>query len=250
MSLPNMRLFLFGVAGLGIFRVLNITLCVANTIQPESSAESSQDLSMEPRSQEQSPVPKPPLQLEPLLSQRNPQSKEDPPKAAIMPRTGRIEKRKVAPDPLHQSPLVAKLINKVMIAGKKGLAQKIVYGAFEKIREQGQDPLKTFEQALDNISPKMEVRPRRVGGASYMVPLEVRGTRRQSLAVSWLVAAARSRQPAQIPSADRPKNKPLMVTKLALEIIEAAAGSGKAHAKKEEMHRIAEANKAFAHFRW
>lgn len=164
-----------------------------------------------------------------------------------MPRSGKVEKRLIAPDPLYQNPVIAKLVNKVMISGKKDLAQKIVYGAFNRIKSQGHDPLLTFEKALENITPKMEVRPRRVGGASYMIPIEVRGIRRQSLALSWLVMAAQSRKPQDI---ERIRNKPLMISKLATEILEAASGTGKAVSKKEEMHRMAEANKAFAHFRW
>lgn len=164
-----------------------------------------------------------------------------------MPRTGRVEKRQIKPDPIFQNPTIAKLINKLMISGKKSLAAKIVYEAFEKIREKGQDPLRTFEKALENITPKIEVRPRRVGGASYMVPMEVRSFRRQSLALTWLVAAAQSRSVKEV---EKLKNKPLIISKLATEILEAAEGHGRAVAKKEEMHRMAEANKAFAHFRW
>lgn len=165
-----------------------------------------------------------------------------------MPRTGKIQKRKIKPDPIYQSPVVAKFINKVMTEGKKALAQTIVYESFESIKGQGQDPLKTFEKALENITPKTEVRPRRVGGASYMVPMEVRGARRQSLALSWLVESARKRPLPELK--DRPKNKPVMIAKLTQEILEASAGTGNAVNKKEEMHRMAEANKAFAHFRW
>jgi len=165
-----------------------------------------------------------------------------------MPRTGKVEKRQIQPDPLHQNFLVAKLVNKVMEAGKKSIAQKIVYGAFDFIEAKGQDPITTFEKAIDNITPKMEVRPRRVGGASYMIPLEVRSGRRQSLAISWLVAAARNRSAKE--TTDQPKNKPLMTAKLVNEILDAAQGTGRAVAKKEEIHRIAEANRAFAHFRW
>ena len=167
-----------------------------------------------------------------------------------MPRTGRVEKKPTIPDPIFQNPIVAKLINKVMKDGKKSIAQKIVYESFEKIKKDGQDPLLTFEKAIDNITPKMEVRPRRVGGASYMVPMEVRGIRRQSLAITWLVNAARSRSAKEFAVEARPKNKPTMIAKLTAEITEAANGAGKAVSKKEEMHRIAEANKAFAHFRW
>lgn len=165
-----------------------------------------------------------------------------------MPRTGRVEKRKTIPDPIYHNPLVAKLINKVMKEGKKSVAQTIVYNAFDNIKAQGKDPLQTFEKAVENIAPKMEVRPRRVGGASYMVPMEVRGSRRQSLALSWLVTAARNRALPELK--DRPKNKPIMTFKLTREILEAAAGEGGAVNKKAEMHRMAEANKAFAHFRW
>lgn len=165
-----------------------------------------------------------------------------------MPRSGKIEKRKTIPDPIYQNPVVAKLINKVMHHGKKTIAQKIVYESFENIKKQGHDPVTTFEKALENIMPKMEVRPRRVGGASYMVPMEVRGARRQSLALSWLVNAARNKP---LPDVDnRPKNDPVMIVKLTQEILEAAQGQGSAISKKEEMHRMAEANKAFAHFRW
>ncbi len=165
-----------------------------------------------------------------------------------MPRTGKIEKRQIQPDPMYQNPLVARLINKVMQSGKKSIAQKIVYESFQNIQNQGQDPLKTFEKALENVMPKMEVRPRRVGGASYMVPMEVRGPRRQSLALTWIVEAARSQSASGI--SQKPKNKPLMIVKLTDEIIKAAEGTGSAVAKKEGMHRMAEANKAFAHFRW
>ncbi len=165
-----------------------------------------------------------------------------------MPRAGKVIKRQTEPDMIFSNPGVAKLINKVMKDGKKSIAQKIVYEAFEVIKGKGEDPVKTFEKAIDNVSPKMEVKPRRVGGASYMVPIEVRGPRRNSLALTWLVAAARSRSPKEFET--RPKNKPLMILKLATEIQEAAQGSGKAVGKREEMHRMAEANKAFAHFRW
>lgn len=164
-----------------------------------------------------------------------------------MPRTGKVPKRQIAADPLYNSPLVAKLINKLMISGKKTIAQKAVYGAFEYIEGKGQNPQTIFEKALDNITPKMEVRPRRVGGASYMVPMEVRGPRRQSLAITWLVISARSRSAKEV---ERIKNLPPIAAKLAAEILEAAQGTGKAVGKREEMNRMAEANKAFAHFRW
>lgn len=164
-----------------------------------------------------------------------------------MPRSGKVEKRTSISDFIYNSPLINKLINKIMVSGKKTLAQKIVYGALEEIRLSKQDPVKTLELAIENVTPKMEVRPRRVGGASYMVPLEVRGTRRMSLAINWLISAARSKSPSET---KRLKNKPLMISKLSAEILEAAQNTGKAVTKKEEVHRMAEANKAFAHFRW
>jgi len=165
-----------------------------------------------------------------------------------VPRTGKVEKRQIEPDPIYKNLQVAKLINKLMKSGKKTVAEKIVYEAFKHIKEKKQDPVESFEKAIENIVPKMEVRPRRVGGASYMVPMEVRGQRRQSLAISWLVTAARQRDIKEVEN--RQKNQPLMVAKLTLEIMDASAGTGKAVAKKEDMHRMAEANKAFAHFRW
>ncbi len=168
-----------------------------------------------------------------------------------MPRTGHVKKINVAPDPIYQNPVVAKLINKIMVEGKKTVAQKIVYGAFDLIKLKGQDPIATFEKALENVSPKTEVRPRRVGGASYMVPIEVRGPRRQALAISWLVQASRARSLKEVDRAvEGLKNKPLAISKLATEILEASQGAGKAVAKKEDIHRMAEANKAFSHFRW
>ena len=166
-----------------------------------------------------------------------------------MPRSGKVEKRQIAVDSLYQNLTVAKLINKLMKDGKKALAKKIVYEAFKDIETKGQNPLTILESALENVTPRMEVRPRRVGGASYMVPMEVRGARRLSLAISWIVDAARSKSPANLEQ--RPKtNKPLMITKLAIELMDAAKGEGKAVGKREEMHRMAEANKAFSHFRW
>ena len=164
-----------------------------------------------------------------------------------MPRTGKIIKRQISPDPIYQNPLVAKFINKIMVSGKKAIAQKIVYETFENIKKSGSDPIQTFEKALENITPKMEVRPRRVGGASYMVPMEVRGARRQSLALTWLVTAARNRSAKEV---ERLKNKPLMISKLTAEILDAAQGTGRAVGKREEINRMADANKAFAQFRW
>lgn len=165
-----------------------------------------------------------------------------------MPRTGKIPKRQIESDPIYKSQLVAKLVNKLMMHGKKSISQKAVYGAMDYLKSKGQEPLETIEKAIENVTPKMEVRPRRVGGASYMVPMEVRGARRQSLAISWLIAAARTRSPKEVENIG--KKLPLIASKLASEILEAAQGTGKAMSKKEEMHRMAEANKAFAHFRW
>lgn len=133
--------------------------------------------------------------------------------------------------------------------GKKTLAQKIVYGALDLIKEQtGKDPIKVFETAVFNTSPKMEVRPRRIGGASYQVPMEVKGQRREALAMRWIIEAAKSRPLTELPASN--KKLPVMARKIAVEIIDASNNTGLAVKKKEEIHRIAEANKAFAHFRW
>jgi len=156
-----------------------------------------------------------------------------------MPRKGPVPKREVLPDPIYGSKLVTKLINKVMRDGKKSLAQRICYGAFELIRQKtGRDPMEVFEQALNNVMPVLEVRPRRVGGATYQVPVEVNPERRQALGLRWLVDYARER------------NERTMVERLAAEIIDAANNTGGAVKKKEDTHRTAEANKAFAHYRW
>jgi len=153
-----------------------------------------------------------------------------------MPRR-RITKREIAPDPEYGSVKVAKFINYVMRRGKKHLAQRIVYNAFKILKEKTkQDPLEVFEKAIHNASPIMEVRPRRIGGATYQVPIEVKGDRRFALASRWIIEAARSRQ-----------GKP-MEQKLAEEILNAAQNTGSAVKKKENVHRMAEANKAFAHF--
>ncbi len=147
--------------------------------------------------------------------------------------------RPIAPDPLYQSVVVAKFINHVMRKGKKILARNIVYGAFEKIKkETKKDPLEVFHLALKNVAPEMEVRPRRIGGATYQVPFEVKGERRMSLAMRWIIESARSK-----------KGKP-MKEKLAEELMLAAQGKGDAVRKKEEIHKLAEANKAFAHLAW
>ena len=156
-----------------------------------------------------------------------------------MPRKGFIAKRDVLPDPLYNSKVVTKLINNVMLDGKKSVAQGIVYGAFDIIKEKEQkDPLEVFEAALENIMPVLEVKARRVGGATYQVPLEIRPERRQSLGLRWLVTYARKR------------HEKTMAEKLAGDIIDAINGNGGAFKKKEDTHRMAEANKAFAHYKW
>ena len=156
-----------------------------------------------------------------------------------MPRKGFIAKRDVLPDPLYNSKVVTKLINNVMLDGKKSVAQGIVYGAFDIIKEKEQkDPLEVFEAALENIMPVLEVKARRVGGATYQVPLEIRPERRQTLGLRWLVTYARKR------------HEKTMAEKLAGEIIDAINGNGGAVKKKEDTHRMAEANKAFAHYKW
>ena len=153
----------------------------------------------------------------------------------------RAEKRKIEPDNIYSSRLVHRLITRVMEDGKKRTAEKIVYRAFDKIKNSGKEPIEVFETAVRNVSPRMEVRPRRIGGASYQVPVEVRGGRRESLALRWLVANAQSRPNTEYKS---------MIEKLAAELQDAATGAGGAVKKKDNMHRMAEANKAFAHFRW
>ena len=151
-----------------------------------------------------------------------------------MPRRGSIAKRDVLPDPLYNSKLVTRLINNVMVDGKKGVSQKIVYGAFEIIQEKtGKDPLETFEQAMENIMPLLEVKARRVGGATYQVPMEVRPERRQTLGLRWLTNYARLRS-----------------AKTMKERLDAINGVGGAAKKRDDTHKMAEANKAFAHYRW
>ncbi len=156
-----------------------------------------------------------------------------------MSRRGQISKRDVLPDPLYNSKTVTKLINNIMLDGKKGVAQKIVYDAFQIVEEkQGQNPLEVFTEALDNVMPVLEVKARRVGGANYQVPMEVRAERRQTLGLRWLTAAARNR------------SERTMAERLAAEIVDAKNSAGGAFKKKEEVHKMAEANKAFAHFRY
>ena len=156
-----------------------------------------------------------------------------------MPRRGSIAKRDVLPDPLYNSKLVTRLINNVMYDGKEGVAQKIVYGAFEIVAEKsGKTGLEAFEQAMENIMPSLEVKARRVGGATYQVPLEVRPERRQTLGLRWLTTYARSR------------SEKTMKERLAGEILDAMNGAGGACKKRDDTHKMAEANKAFAHYRW
>ena len=156
-----------------------------------------------------------------------------------MPRKGPVPKRDVLPDPVYNSKLVTRFINKVMYDGKKGIAETIVYDAFEIIRSKmGQDPMEVFDQAINNIMPVLELKVRRIGGANYQVPVEVSGERRMTLGLRWLVNYSRLR------------NENTMVDRLANEIIDASNGAGASVKKKEDTHKMAEANKAFAHFRW
>ena len=154
-------------------------------------------------------------------------------------RKRRAVKRDVLPDAIYNSKLVTKLINTIMLDGKKGTAQKIVYGAFDMVKEKtNQDAMEVFEKAMENIKPALEVKSRRVGGANYQVPVEVRADRSQALALRWLVTASRNR------------GGHTMALNLANEIMDAANGVGAAVKKREDTHRMAEANKAFAHYRW
>ena len=156
-----------------------------------------------------------------------------------MPRRGHLVRRQVLPDPVYGSELAARFINKVMKDGKKGLAQRIFYGAMDRIAAKtGKDPLEVFEAAIKNAMPVLEVRPRRVGGATYQVPMEVRPERRVSLALRWLVEFARTR------------SERTMEERLAAELLDAANNTGATVRRKEEVHRMAEANRAFAHYRW
>ena len=156
-----------------------------------------------------------------------------------MPRKGHIQKRDVLADPMYNSKVVTKLINNIMLDGKKGVAQKIVYGAFDKIAEKtGKDAMEVFEAAMNNTQPMLEVKARRIGGATYQVPIEVRPDRRQALALRWITMFSRKR------------SEKTQVERLANELIDASNNTGNAVKRKEEMHRMAEANKAFAHYRW
>ena len=156
-----------------------------------------------------------------------------------MPRKGPAAKRPIVIDPVYQSPLVTQLINKVLLDGKRSTAEGIVYGALEGCRAKtGTDPVQTLKRALDNVKPTLEVRSRRVGGATYQVPVEVRPERRQALAIRWIITAARGR------------NDKTMVDRLSAELMDAANNRGNAVKKREDTHRMAEANRAFAHYRW
>ncbi len=156
-----------------------------------------------------------------------------------MPRKGHVQKRDVLADPLYNSKVVTKLINSIMLDGKKGVAQKIVYGAFDRVEEKtGKPAIEVFEQAMNNVMPVLEVKARRVGGATYQVPIEVRDDRRQALGLRWLTQFSRKR------------SEKTMQERLAAEIMDAANNTGASVKRKEEMHRMAEANKAFAHYRF
>ena len=156
-----------------------------------------------------------------------------------MPRRGNVPKREILPDPMYNSVLVTKLVNSIMLDGKKGVAQKVVYGAFDIIKEKTEKvPLEVFTQAMENIMPSLEVKARRVGGATYQVPMEVRPARRQTLGLRWLTAYSRAR------------GERTMAERLAGEIMDAANNTGSAVKKREDTHKMAESNKAFAHFRW
>ena len=156
-----------------------------------------------------------------------------------MPRRGNVPKREILPDPVYGSVLVTRLINNVMLDGKKGVAQKIVYGAFDIVKDKtGKEPLEVFTTAMDNIMPSLEVKARRVGGATYQVPMDVRPARRQTLGLRWLTSYARAR------------SERTMAERLAGELMDAANNTGSAVKKREDTHKMAESNKAFAHYRW
>lgn len=156
-----------------------------------------------------------------------------------MPRRARVVRRDVPPDPKYGSRSLAKFINRIMVSGKKSLAERIVYSAFDNVeRNAHQNPLDIFDQAMRNVTPVLEVKPRRVGGATYQVPVEIRGDRRVSLAMRWLIAAARNRPGKSMPE------------KLSAEILDASRGQGVTVKRKDDVHRMAEANRAFAHYRW
>lgn len=158
-----------------------------------------------------------------------------------MSRTGKIKKRDIQLDPIYQNKLLSRFINRVMKDGKKSVAQKMIFKAFDLIKDKNLDPLSVFQTALANVAPRMEVKPRRVGGASYQVPIEVRGERRISLSIRWLIEAAKKRSNKEFHTFSE---------KLAAELLDAHNNAGEAIRKRDIMHRNAEANKAFSHFRW
>ena len=156
-----------------------------------------------------------------------------------MPRRGFVPKREVLPDPVYGTTVVTKLINQIMLDGKRGIAQNVCYNAFETVAEKtGKEATEVFQAALNNVAPQLEVKARRVGGATYQVPIEIRPERRQTLALRWIVEFSRKR------------GEKTMAERLAAELMDAANNTGNAVKRKEEMHRMAEANKAFAHYRW
>ena len=156
-----------------------------------------------------------------------------------MPRKGPATKRQLVTDPVYGSPLVTALVNKVLVSGKRSLAERIVYGALDGCKDKtGNDPVVTLKRALDNVKPTLEVRSRRVGGATYQVPVEVRSVRRQALGIRWIITAARER------------NEKTMTERLSAELLDASNGRGNAVKKREDVHRMAEANRAFSHYRW
>ena len=156
-----------------------------------------------------------------------------------MPRRGNVPKREILPDPMYNSVLVTKLVNSIMLDGKKGVAQKVVYSAFDMIKDKtGNEPLDVFNQAMENIMPSLETKSRRVGGATYQVPCEVRADRRQALAIRWIIAAAQKR------------SETTMTERLANELLDAFANKGSAVKKREDTHKMAEANKAFSHYKF
>lgn len=156
-----------------------------------------------------------------------------------MPRRGNVPKREILPDPIYNSVLVTRLVNNIMLDGKKGVAQKVVYGAFDIIQEKtGKDGLEVFQAAMENVMPTLECKSRRVGGANYQVPMEVRPERRQTLGLRWITQFSRNR------------SERTMKERLAGELMDAANNTGSAVKRREDVHKMAEANKAFAHFRW
>ena len=156
-----------------------------------------------------------------------------------MPRRAKVQKREIMPDPRFGNRTLSRFINKIMYGGKKGTAERVVYGALDRVGAQTRrDPIEVFEQAMRNATPVLEVKPRRVGGSTYQVPVEIRGDRRQSLAMRWLINSARSRSGRS------------MAEKLAAELLDASNNTGATIKRREDVHRMAEANKAFAHYRW